>query len=157
MKKSKNTNIALVKQILKALYIYVLLLKVFWVFFKKVLGLFLIICVDWLTLLCGPSRIHAHCNCFGALSLEHIVCLGQCTHSKQSKNHPHIYISRAFVYAWTSLFVFCFDLRLIWILVLFMLFLCGASNIHAKWNCFGALSIEHIVPSLISDSIYDLL
>ena len=155
LKKSKISKKCHCKEFLKALYIYVLLWNVFWVFFLKkwIFWLFFWIVYSF----CVDHQEYMHIAIVLVLFLWNILYVSDNERTQKIKNHAQIYISRAFVYAWASLFVFCFDLRLIWILVLFMFFLCGASNIHANWNCFGARSIEHIVPSLISDSIYDLL
>ena len=87
----------------RIIYLHFLLYIMFgFVFLFLAYCKYLLICQSFL---CGASRIHAHCNCFGALSLDHLVRLRQWEHSKKSRT-TRKYNSQAFVFAWANLFGF---------------------------------------------------
>ena len=135
----------------RIIYLHFLLYIMFgFVFLFLAYCKYLLICQSFL---CGASRIHAHCNCFGALSLDHLVRLRQWEHSKKSRT-TRKYNSQAFVFAWANLFVFIVCLHVFFCALI--LFVCR-TKIHAHCNCCVALSLAHIVLILISDSMSDPL
>ena len=64
------------------------------------------------SVLCGASRRHAHCNCFGALSLDHLVRLRQWEHSKNREPRVNIILKHLFLHGpifLVLLFVYMFS------------------------------------------------
>ena len=62
---------------------------------------------------CVDHQEYMHIAIVLVLFLWNILYVSDNERTQKIKTHAQIYISRAFVYAWASLFVFCFDVRLI--------------------------------------------
>ena len=87
--------------------------------------------LELLWFLYGASRIHAHCNCFGARSLEHIVLLRQWEHSKNSRSTRQYLILEHLLLHGPLFFI------IVWVFIFWFFYLC----LFPK--CYLNISAEH--------------
>ena len=102
-----NIDPAVAKQTLQN---FVFMAVFFYLFSRRCFCWFVvdILCLCWWISMffVWRSGIHDHCNCFGVLSLAHIVFLGQWEHFQNSKTTRIYLILEHVFFAWATLFDF---------------------------------------------------